>query len=155
MPLLAIDGLSASYGALPILRDIDLTVEKGSVVALIGPSGSGKSTLLRTLVGLTRATAGVVRFADETIRYDSPASLKAARRRMAIVFQQYNLFQNMTALGNVTVAPLQVQHRPRGEVDREAGGFWPRWVLRTSTPPIRTSSPAASSSGSPSPAPSC
>ena len=120
MPLLAIDGLSASYGALPILRDIDLTVEKGSVVALIGPSGSGKSTLLRTLVGLTRATAGVVRFADETIRYDSPASLKAARRRMAIVFQQYNLFQNMTALGNVTVAPLQVQHRPRGEVDCEA-----------------------------------
>ncbi len=120
MPLLAIEGLSACYGRLKVLQDVSIDVEKGGVVALIGPSGSGKSTLLRALVGLTKPTSGLVRFGDETIRYDSAASLRAARRRMSIVFQQYNLFQNMTVLRNVTVAPVMVQRRARATVEAEA-----------------------------------
>ena len=120
MPLLAIEGLSACYGKLEVLQDVSIDVEEGSVVALIGPSGSGKSTLLRALVGLTMPTSGLVRFGGEAIRYDSAASLRAARRRMAIVFQQYNLFQNMTVLRNVTVAPVMVQRRPRAAVEDEA-----------------------------------
>ena len=120
MPLLAIEGLSACYGRLEVLQDVSIAVERGSVVALIGPSGSGKSTLLRALVGLTKPSAGLVRFGGDAIRYDSAASLKAARRRISIVFQQYNLFQNMTVLRNVTVAPVMVQGRPRADVAAEA-----------------------------------
>ena len=117
--MLVINQLSASYGALPVLHDVSLSVQPGSVVALIGPSGSGKSSLLRSVIGLNRPTTGTVRLGNKVIDYGSPASLKAARRRMAIVFQQYNLFQNMTALGNVTVAPVEVQGRTRAEADAE------------------------------------
>jgi polar amino acid transport system ATP-binding protein len=81
------------------------------VVGLIGPSGSGKSTLLRTLVGLLKPRAGRVTLAGEAVDYASRASLRAARDRFAIVFQQYNLFQNMTALRNVAIAPTLVKKR--------------------------------------------
>lgn len=120
MPYLTLDKVSAAYGAAPVLQEVDLAVEKGEIVALIGPSGSGKSTLLRVLVGLLRPSAGRVSLAGETIDYASKAALRRARERFAIVFQQYNLFQNMTALRNVSVAPTIVQKRPAAEADAEA-----------------------------------
>lgn len=120
MPLLEIDRLSARYGKTEVLRDLDLTVERGDIVAVIGPSGSGKSTLLRVLVGLLRPHAGQVRLGGEAIRYGSAAHLRAVRDRFAIVFQQYNLFQNMTALGNVSVAPTVVKRRSKADVDQQA-----------------------------------
>jgi polar amino acid transport system ATP-binding protein len=120
LPLLVIDKLSANYGAAPALREVSLSVEAGSVVSLIGPSGSGKSTLLRTLVGLTPPVSGSVTLAGQHVDYRSPSSLKAARRRVGIVFQQYNLFQNMTALANIAITPIKVQGRPRAEVEAEA-----------------------------------
>lgn len=120
MSYLAIERLSASYGRVPVLDDVSLSIERGEVVAVIGPSGSGKSTLLRVLVGLLRPSAGRVLINGVAIDYASRSSLRAARDRFAIVFQQYNLFQNMTALRNVTIAPLLVKRRPRAQVEQEA-----------------------------------
>jgi polar amino acid transport system ATP-binding protein len=120
MSFLSIEALSASYGATPVLREVSLAIARGEVVAVIGPSGSGKSTLLRVLVGLLRPNAGRVMLDGTPINYDSRAALRAARDRLAIVFQQYNLFQNMTALRNVTIAPSIVKKRDRGAVETEA-----------------------------------
>jgi polar amino acid transport system ATP-binding protein len=117
---LEIDGLSAAYGSEPVLSDISLGIDKGEIMALIGPSGSGKSTLLRVLVGLLLPNAGGVIVDGEKIDYNNRTQLKRLRDRFAIVFQQYNLFQNMTALDNVTVAPVKVKGRPKGEVEDEA-----------------------------------
>ena len=115
-------GLSCSYGALPVLRDVSLTVRRGDVVSLIGPSGSGKSTLLRVLVGLLTPSSGEVRLDGERIDYRSARSVRLARDRMAIVFQQYNLFQNMDVLRNVTIAPVKIRRRARAEVEADAKG---------------------------------
>jgi polar amino acid transport system ATP-binding protein len=120
LPQLVIDKLSASYGKTPVLQDVDLTVERGDIVAIIGPSGSGKSTLLRVLVGLLKPSSGTVSVADRTVDYDSASALREVRDRFAVVFQQYNLFQNMTALRNVTIAPTAVKKRPKAEVEAEA-----------------------------------
>ena len=120
MGQLDIRSLSANYGKTPVLHDVGLSVERGEVVSLIGPSGSGKSTLLRALTGLTPPTSGDVVIDGERIDYASPRSVRVARDRMAIVFQQYNLFQNMTVFRNVTIAPVKIRKRPRAEVEAEA-----------------------------------
>ena len=117
---LEISGLAAGYGKQEVLSNVSLAVDKGEVVSLIGPSGSGKSTLLRVLIGLTPPSRGQVTIGGETVDYGSRRKLRALRDRMSIVFQQYNLFQNMTVMGNVTVAPLRVKKRPRAEVEAEA-----------------------------------
>jgi polar amino acid transport system ATP-binding protein len=117
---LEIKNASSAYGRIAVLNDVSLTVDKGQVVALVGPSGSGKSTLLRVLMGLTPPTAGSITVAGETIDYASKASVARARDRMAIVFQQYNLFQNMDVMRNVTIAPLKIKKRPRPEVEADA-----------------------------------
>lgn len=117
MAYLSVEGISAGYGKLDILKDVNLSIEKGEIAALIGPSGSGKSTLLRTLVGLLQPHKGSVSIDAHSIDYKSRASLRQARDRFAIVFQQYNLFQNMTALRNVTIAPDIVKKRSRKDVD--------------------------------------
>ena len=117
---LEIRRLASAYGRLQVLHDLSLTIAKGQVVSLIGPSGSGKSTVLRALMGLTPPTAGEVLIDGERIDYASRRSLRGARDRMAIVFQQYNLFQNMSVLGNVTIAPTRIKRRPAAEVEAEA-----------------------------------
>lgn len=120
MPQLEIVDLKANYGAQTVLERINLSVEKGEIVSLIGASGSGKSTLLRVLMGLLTPIAGNVRINGQTIDYKDRAQLGRIRSQMAIVFQQYNLFQNMTVLDNVTVAPIKVKGRPRKEVEEYA-----------------------------------
>ncbi|WP_431300249.1 amino acid ABC transporter ATP-binding protein [Tabrizicola sp. BL-A-41-H6] len=120
MPHLAVNEVRAKYGAHEVLRGINLTIEKGEIAALIGPSGSGKSTVLRALVGLTPITSGGVDIAGQSINYKSAAAVRGARDRMAIVFQQYNLFQNMTVMRNVTLAPTKIKGRAKGEVEAEA-----------------------------------
>ena len=117
---LEIRRLASAYGRLQVLHDLSLTIAKGQVVSLIGPSGSGKSTVLRALMGLTPPTAGEVLIDGERIDYASRRSVRGARDRMAIVFQQYNLFQNMSVLGNVTIAPTRIKRRPAAEVEAEA-----------------------------------
>lgn len=120
MPHLAVNGIHAKYGSIDVLHGISFDVDRGEVVSLVGPSGSGKSTVLRTLVGLTPVTGGGIEVDGTSIDYRSSRSVRAARDRMAIVFQQYNLFQNMSVLGNVTLAPRRVKGRKRQEVEAEA-----------------------------------
>ena len=126
MPQLELVDLRASYGDLPVLESISFRVDKGEIISLIGPSGSGKSTLLRVLVGLLPPVAGSVRLDGSEIDYRDKASLRAVRSRMAIVFQQYNLFQNMDVMGNVTVAPIKV----KGESPADAEAYAKRLLDR-------------------------
>jgi polar amino acid transport system ATP-binding protein len=120
LQFLSIEACDAAYGRIKVLDGVSLEVEKGEVISLIGPSGSGKSTLLRVLVGLNKPTAGRIVLEGEPIEYNDKRSLKKARDRFAIVFQQYNLFQNMTALRNVTIAPVKIRGRNSKEVEAEA-----------------------------------
>ncbi len=120
MPQLEIVDLKANYGAHTVLERINLSVDKGEIVSLIGPSGSGKSTLLRVLMGLLPPLEGQVRIDGQTLDYNDREQLRRVRSQMAIVFQQYNLFQNMTVLDNVTVAPIKVKGRPRKQVEAYA-----------------------------------
>lgn len=120
MQHLEIVDVRATYGGAPVLEQVSLSVGRGEIVSLIGPSGSGKSTLLRVLVGLLKPAAGSIRLEGEVVDYADKATLRRVRDRIAIVFQQYNLFQNMTALQNVTIAPMKVKKRPAHEVEREA-----------------------------------
>jgi polar amino acid transport system ATP-binding protein len=117
LPQLEIVDLKANYGAHTVLERINLSVDKGEIVSLIGPSGSGKSTLLRVLMGLLPPISGQVRIDGQALDYNDRAQLRRIRSQMAIVFQQYNLFQNMTVLDNVTVAPIKVKGRPRKQVE--------------------------------------
>jgi polar amino acid transport system ATP-binding protein len=112
--------VSASYGAHPVLREVSLAVPRGGVLALIGASGSGKSTVLRLLAGLLRPTAGQVFVGGDAVDYTDRRAVRVLRGRLAIVFQQYNLFQNMNVLRNVTIAPVKVQHRPRRQAEAQA-----------------------------------
>jgi polar amino acid transport system ATP-binding protein len=103
-----------------VLKGITLSVGTAEIVSVIGPSGSGKSTLLRVLVGLLRPDSGEVVVEGRRIDYASKRDIHVLRNRCAIVFQQYNLFQNMTVLDNVTIAPVKIKGRKRQEVEEEA-----------------------------------
>jgi len=114
--MLSVKGLHKSFGSTEVLKGIDLEVAEGEVVALIGASGSGKSTLLRCINRLENPTKGTVNFLGEEVTNENCTSV---RRRIGMVFQRFNLFPHLTALGNVTLAPLKVLGRPANEVDAE------------------------------------
>ncbi|MCX7317056.1 MAG: amino acid ABC transporter ATP-binding protein [Hyphomicrobiales bacterium] len=117
---LVIKDLSAHYGTVQVLDTVNLDIARGEVIGLMGPSGSGKSSILRVLTGLTPLSAGSVSLNGEVIDYGNAQSVRNMRERSAIVFQQYNLFQNMTALENVTIAPVKIRNRNPKEVEAEA-----------------------------------
>lgn len=117
---LEIHNVSSAYGKVKVLRDVTLSADKGEVISLIGPSGSGKSTLLRVLIGLTPPTAGEIFVAGKKVDYGSRKSVRALRDHMSIVFQQYNLFQNMNVMRNVTIAPVKIKKRPKAEAEKDA-----------------------------------
>jgi polar amino acid transport system ATP-binding protein len=129
-PILRIEGLRKSFGTLEVLKGVHLEVRPGEVVVVIGPSGCGKSTLLRCVNCLEQPTAGHVRFRGETVGFREAGGqlvpcpereLDAQRARIGMVFQRFNLFPHMTALGNVIEAPLRVKRLPRREAE-ELGG---------------------------------
>jgi polar amino acid transport system ATP-binding protein len=103
-----------------VLNGVSLSVGKGEMIGLMGPSGSGKSTLLRSLIGLLPPSGGAIMLEGNPINYKSARDVRSVRDRFAIVFQQFNLFQNMTALDNVTIAPIKVKRRAKNEVVTEA-----------------------------------
>ena len=114
MPQLEIRGVCVHYElSVPILKNIDLDIFKGEIVSIIGPSGSGKSTLLRVLIGLLPPAQGTVSFNGKVVDYNSKTCLKELRDQMTIVFQQFNLFQNMSTLKNVTIAPIEIKKEPK------------------------------------------
>jgi polar amino acid transport system ATP-binding protein len=120
LPQLELVDLRANYGDVAVLERISFSVDKGEIISLIGPSGSGKSTLLRVLVGLLPPAAGSVRLDGQEVDYRSKAAVRQLRSRMAIVFQQFNLFQNMSVLANVTIAPVRVKGQPPAEAEAYA-----------------------------------
>ena len=104
---------------LPVLRGVDLTVEKGDVVAILGPSGSGKTTLLRCLNFLETADEGQLIFDGETfdLAHASRADIARLRKKTAFVFQNYNLFRNKTALQNVTEGLIVARRMPKEQAN--------------------------------------
>jgi len=117
--VIEISGLHKSFGHLEVLRGIDLQVDRGEVVCIIGPSGSGKSTLLRCVNLLEEPTSGKV-VVNGTELTDPDSDLDAARRQLGMVFQQFNLFPHLDVLNNLTVAQRKVLKRDKGEAERIA-----------------------------------
>jgi polar amino acid transport system ATP-binding protein len=111
-----LQGLRKSFGDHEVLTGIDLTVESGEVVCVIGPSGSGKSTLLRCVNLLEAPTAGRVLIEGEDIT-DPDCEVDEVRRRIGMVFQQFNLFPHLDVLGNLTIAQRRVLKRSKEEAN--------------------------------------
>jgi ABC-type polar amino acid transport system ATPase subunit len=109
-------GLHKHYGALHVLKGVDLKVAERELVFVIGPSGSGKSTLLRCLNRLEEPTSGSV-VVDGVDLLDPRTDINRARQRIGMVFQSFNLYPHMTALGNVTLALRKVAGKSRAEAD--------------------------------------
>ncbi|ADG87058.1 amino acid ABC transporter ATP-binding protein [Thermobispora bispora] len=119
MSTVEIRNVHKSFGDLEVLRGIDFSVESGQVVCIIGPSGSGKSTLLRCVNLLEQPTSGQV-FVDGIELTDPDVDIDAARRRIGMVFQQFNLFPHLTVMRNITIAQERVLKRSRAEAERIA-----------------------------------
>ncbi len=107
------------FGDLEVIKGIDLTIQTGEVVSVIGSSGSGKSTLLRCINHLEKITSGKI-IVDKIPLDDNKANIAHIKREVGMVFQQFNLFPHMTALENITVAPIHVLKRPKKQVEEEA-----------------------------------
>ena len=120
MPQIEIKSLNAYYDKLHVLKNVEVKVDKGEIVSLIGPSGSGKSSLLKMLVGLLVPQSGEVKINNEIIDYNKKSDLRIVREKIGIVFQQYNLFQNMDVLKNVCIAPTKIQKRDSKKVEEQA-----------------------------------
>ncbi|MBC2857487.1 MULTISPECIES: amino acid ABC transporter ATP-binding protein [Stappia] len=118
MALVEISNVHKSFGEVEVLRGIDLTVEKGEIVTIIGRSGSGKSTLLRCINGLEQINGGEIKVAGELVHSRS-TDLRKLREHVGIVFQQFNLFPHMTVERNITLAPVLTGKIAKGDAARE------------------------------------
>src|SRR5580698_3415643 len=118
-PILSIHGLVKRYGARTILDGIDLTVPPGEIVCLVGPSGTGKSTLLRCVNGLEDIQGGQVVFDGLAVRAHTRDIIEV-RKRIGMIFQQFNLYPHLTALQNVLLAPVVVHREDRKAVEARA-----------------------------------
>jgi polar amino acid transport system ATP-binding protein len=118
LSIISVSGVCKSFGKVEVLRGIDLEVEAGQVVAIIGPSGSGKSTFLRLLNGLETYNAGTIKVADHDL--SRPAELRQVRKQVGMVFQQFNLFPHLTVGRNVTIAQRLVLKCSRPDAEARA-----------------------------------
>jgi len=127
--LLSVESVHKAYGANPVLRGLDLTVDAHEVVVLVGASGSGKSTLLRCINGLETIDAGRIML-DGALEVSAPdADLDAVRQRVGIVFQSFNLFPHLSVLDNITLAPRKVLRTPRAKAEAAARELLTRFGL--------------------------
>lgn len=117
--MIEIRDLHKSYGELNILKGLNMTIEQGEVVVVIGPSGSGKSTFLRCLNLLETPTAGDILFDGMKIN-DKKHDINATRAKMGMVFQSFNLFPHMSVMDNITLAPIKVKGKSKAEAEATA-----------------------------------
>ena len=118
-PLIEVKGLCKSFYGNEVLKDITTTIKKGEVVFVVGPSGSGKSTFLRCLNLLEQPTGGEILFEGTNI-LEKGVDVDKLRRKMGMVFQQFNLFPHMSILKNMTLAPVKLLGVPEAEANKEA-----------------------------------
>ena len=117
--IIQVKGLKKNFGSLEVLKGVDMEIDRGEVVVVIGPSGSGKSTFLRCLNLLETPTAGDILFHGKSIlRKDM--KLDKYREKFGMVFQLFNLFENLSVLDNVTIGPRKVKKVAKEEADRKA-----------------------------------
>ena len=116
-PLVSLENVNKHFGALHVLRDINLTVLRGEVVVVVGPSGGGKSTLCRTINRLETIDRGTIRFEGRPLPEEGRA-LATLRSEVGMVFQSFNLFAHKTILENVTLGPMHVRRMPRETAER-------------------------------------
>ena len=128
-PIVQVRDIFKSFGRLQVLTGVSLSIARGEVVAVIGPSGSGKTTFLRCLNRLESITAGEILFKGQVLGRKLPGqpafelageSLRRLRTEIGIVFQQFNLFPHLSALDNITLAPVNVRRMLRGEAEAQA-----------------------------------
>ena len=117
--IIKIEQLEKSFGALHVLKGIDLEIHQGEVVCIIGASGSGKSTLLRCINLLEEADSGHIWFDGQDLM-DLSVNLNALRQKIGMVFQGFNLFNNKSVLDNCTLAPMTVRHIPKAQAEETA-----------------------------------
>ena len=118
-PIVSLRDVHKSFGTFEVLKGISFDVRKGEVICIIGPSGSGKSTLIRCINALTPIQRGSITVEGQEVN-DPKLDKLSLRRKVGIVFQQYNLFPHKTTLENVMMAPRKVLREPKEEVERRA-----------------------------------
>jgi general L-amino acid transport system ATP-binding protein len=118
-PMIEMRGVSKWFGAFQVLKDIELDVAQGEKIVLCGPSGSGKSTLVRLVNGLEPYQAGKVAVDGIELGGD-PRAVEAVRLEVGMVFQSFNLFPHLTALENLTLAPVWVRRMPKKDAEAQA-----------------------------------
>ncbi len=119
VPMIAIRDVNKYFGGLHVLKNINLEVARGEVVAILGPSGSGKSTLCRTINRLEVVDSGAIAVDGQPLPAEG-AALARLRAQVGMVFQSFNLFPHKTILDNVTLAPMKVHKMPRAQAQRQA-----------------------------------
>ena len=117
--LLELKDLHKSFGNLEVIKGIDLEIDKGDILVIIGPSGSGKSTVLRCMNLLEEPTSGQIIFEGKDI-LKNLRTIDKTREKIGMVFQNFNLFPNKTILDNITLAPMKVKGKTREEAEKKA-----------------------------------
>lgn len=117
--MIEIKNLHKSFGDLEVLKGIDLEIKKGEIVTIVGPSGSGKSTVLRCMNLLEVPTEGQIIFEGTDIT-DKKVNIDEVRQKIGMVFQNFNLFPNMTVLDNITLAPMRLKKLSKEEATKKA-----------------------------------
>lgn len=118
-PIVSINSVKKSFGALEVLKGISMDIMKGEVICIIGPSGSGKSTLIRCINALNDIQGGSITVEGQEV-HDANLDRLELRKKVGMVFQQYNLFPHKTALENVMMAPLKVLKQDKADVESRA-----------------------------------
>ncbi|MDA9402149.1 amino acid ABC transporter ATP-binding protein [Bradyrhizobium sp. CCBAU 45389] len=119
-PIVEIAALYKSFGDTQVLRGVDLNVEPGEVIAIIGRSGSGKSTLLRCINGLERFDSGAILIKNRQIDHDSAAAMRELRQQVGMIFQSFNLFPHLNVGRNIMLAPKLVKKRTERQGEEQA-----------------------------------
>ena len=117
--VIEVTGLRKAYGSNEVIKGIDLSIEQGEVVSLIGPSGSGKSTILRCLNQLETATSGKI-VVDGFDLTDKKVDINQVRRQIGMVFQHFNLFPNMSVIENIMLAPVETGKKNKADARAQA-----------------------------------